>query len=214
MGAVAPPGGSSATEASDTSGDDTRRRRWALLLIAVAFLLVVLGTVGVLYEGDLVLLNRLAHPFLFGCLAAAAFGVGARQLISTHRLRVTVTVATIAVGTAWFCLGLLVVSLFGLPTLPIASVDAPGDRAYQAVVHKHRSWGGDYAVYEVSIRQTRGLLSREWLAGCISNEGNGWPLHRVRWETPSRLWVTVGYDGYGITMAVDPRTGKPKSPAC
>jgi hypothetical protein len=154
----------------------------------------------------------LAHPFLFGCIAAAAFVAGARQLISTYRLRVAITVATIAVGTAWFCLGFVVVSLFGLPTLPVASVDAPGDREYKAVVHKHRSWFG-YAVHEVSIRQTRGLLSREWLAGCISNEGNGWPLDHVRWEAPSRLWVTVGYEGYGITIAVDPRTGKPKSPA-
>ena len=211
MGAVASPGGSSATEESDTLGDDTRRRRWGPLLIAVAFLLVFLGSVGVLYDGNLIWLNRLAHPFLFGCIAAAAFGVGARQLISTHRLRVAITVATIAVGGAWFCLGFLAVLLFGVSILPAASVDAPADREYKAVVHKERSWMG-YALYDVSIRQTRGLLSRQWPAGCISNEGNGWPLHQVRWETPSRLRVTVGWEGYGITIAVDPRTGKPKSP--
>jgi len=212
MSAEAPPGGAPVTGEGDTPGDEARRRRWARVLIAVACLLVLLGSVGVLYDGTLVWLNRLAHPFLFGCVAAAAFGVGACRLISTHALRVMVAVVTIAVGGAWFVIGFLWVSIAGMSLFPAATADAPGDREYKAVVHKGPAFLGE-SDYAVSIRQTRGLLSREWPVGCISDAGQpDMSIYEVRWETPSRLRVALGWEGYGITITVDPRTGKPESP--
>jgi hypothetical protein len=96
MSAAAPPDVVSAP-GEDTPGDGTRRERRAVALIGLSFLLVLMGTVGVLYDGSLLWLNRLEHPFLFGCLATAAFGVGIRQLLSTHWLR-TLVAATIIVG--------------------------------------------------------------------------------------------------------------------
>jgi len=60
----------------------------------------------VLYDGNLVWLNRLEHPFLFGCVAAVAFGVGACELIATHWLRVLVAAVTTIVAGAWSTIGL------------------------------------------------------------------------------------------------------------
>jgi hypothetical protein len=214
MSAAGPPGRASATGADATSGEGIKRRRWALLLIAVSLLFVLLGTVGALYQGNLIWLNRLEHPFLFGSVAAAAFGVGACRLIATDWLRVLVGMVTIVVGGGWFFLGVMVFSMSGTYLFPAATADAPDDHEYKAVVHKGESWIGD-TWYSVSIRQTRGLLSREWPAGCISGDGNFGPLsiHQVRWPSPSRVRVTLGSQAYGTTISVDPRTGKPKSPA-
>ncbi len=215
MSAAAPPGAVSAS-GDDTPRDGTRRERHAVALIGSAFLLVLMGTVGVLHDGNLVWLNRLAHPFLFGCLATAAFGVGMCQLLSTHWLRNLVAAASIIVGGGWFLIGLMFVSVAGGRSLiPHATADAPGDHEYKAVVHKEQSWM-DETYYDVSIRQTRGLLSREWPAGCISGEGlygGTLSIHQVHWQSPTRLRVTLGWEGYGITILVDPRTGRPKPPA-
>ncbi len=213
MSAAAPPGAVSAS-GDDTPRDGTRRERRAVALIGLAFLLVLMGTVGVLYDGNLVWLNRLAHPFLFGCIATAAFGVGIRELLATHWLRVLVAAASIIVGGGWFLIGLMWVSVAGGRSfIPDATADAPGDHEYKAVVHEGHSWLGE-TYYGVSIRQTRGLLSREWPAGCIRNDPSGHTtLHRVRWISPSRLRVTVGWEGFGTTIPVDPRTGRPKPSA-
>jgi len=205
----APPGGASAPSNADTSGDEMRRPRRASALVAAAFMLVGLGTVGVLYDGTLVWLNRLEHPFLFGCVAAGAFGVGVCQLLPTGWLRVLVAVACIAVAGAWGLLGIFVVSVFGMSILPVAAADAPGDREYKAVVHEQPDWID--TVWYVSIRQTRGPLSREWPAGCISNDPTADPsIEHVTWQSPRRLLVTTR--NAGITIFVDPRTGKPESP--
>jgi hypothetical protein len=119
--------------------DGTRRERRAVALIGLSFLLVLMGTVGVLYDGNLLWLNRLEHPFLFGCLATAAFGVGMRQLLSTHQLRTLVATATIIVGGGWFLIGLMwAVVAGGTSLIPSATVDAPGDHEYKAVVHQGR----------------------------------------------------------------------------
>jgi hypothetical protein len=215
MSAAAPPGAVSSPE-DDTPSDETKRERHAVALIGLAFLLVLMGTIGVLYDGNLLWLNRLAHPFLFGCLATAAFGAGLCQLLSTPWLRNLVTTAGIIVFGGWFLIGLMLVSVDGGRSLiPAATADAPGDHEYKAVVHKEQSWIGE-PYYDVSIRQTRGLLSREWPAGCISGEslyGGTLAIHQVRWQSPTRLRVTLGWEGYGITIRVDPRTGKPKPPA-
>jgi hypothetical protein len=64
------------------------------------------------------------------------FGIGACHLICTHWLKVLVAVASIAVAGGWGLLGIMVVSLFRMSILPVASADAPDDRDYQAVVHE------------------------------------------------------------------------------
>ena len=212
MSAAAPPSGVSAT-GDDPHSDDTRRRRWPLVLIALAFGLVLLGSVGVLYDGNLVWLNRLEHPFLFGCVAAVAFGVGVCELIATHWLRVLVAAVTTMVAGAWLLIGLTWVSITGASLLPAATASAPGDHEYKAVVYKGQDVLGE-TWYGVSIQQTHGLLSREWLAGCLSNgESRPASLYQVRWQSPSRLRVTLDWAyGSSITVSVDPRTGQPESP--
>jgi hypothetical protein len=213
MSAAAPPDTVSAP-GDDSPRDGTRQERRAVALIGLSFLLVLLGTVGVLYDGSLLWLNRLEHPFLFGCLATAAFGVGMCQLLSTHWLRTLVATASIIVGGGWFLIGLMWGAVAGGTSfIPSATVDAPGDHEYKAVVHMGKSWMSE-TYYNVSIRQTRGLLSHQWPAGCIRSDDDGSaPLHQVRWQSPSRLWVTLGPEGDGITILVDPRTGRPQPPA-
>jgi hypothetical protein len=127
--------------------------------------------------------------------------------------RTLVAAGSVIVGGWWFLTGAPWAMATSTSLIPVATTDAPGDRKYKAVVHQGRGWFGE-TLYYVSIRQTRGLLSRQWPASCITNDGtDGASLHQVRWQSPTRLGVTVGWEGYGITIPVDPRTGKPKPPA-
>jgi hypothetical protein len=189
--------------ASWVRGIPPKRRGTAL--IVGSLLLVIMGTVGVLYDGNLVWINRLQHPFIFGCIAAAAFGAGLVAFIPWRGLRVLIGVASGVVVVGWFMLGLLWLMMGGT-VWPVASVDAPGDREYQAVVYEQAVVIDK--LWTVSIQQTRGLLSREWPAGCINSDVNdSSSIEDVRWQGPRRLLVTT--DHSGILITVDPRTGEP-----
>jgi hypothetical protein len=208
-------GGQRASTASDATfvdavenwvrGVPPRRRGFAF--IATSTLLVTLGTIGVLYDGNLVWINRLEHPFVFGCIAAAAFGAGVVEFLPWQWLRFLIVLGSGLVVLGWFVIGVFWVSLAG--TWQVAGADAPGDREYEAVVREGNDWID--TVWYVHIRQTRGLLSREWLAGCISSDAtSGTSIRQVTWQGSSRLFVSTA--GAGITIDVDPRTGKPEPP--
>jgi hypothetical protein len=172
-------------------------------LILVAGLLVSLGTIGVLYEGNLVWVNRLEHPFILGCLAAGAFGVGVCQFITKKWLRILIGVLGWSVAVGWFFLGLMWFSLAG--TWPIDRANAPTD-AYGAVVVEGDDWIDTN--WYVWIQQHRGLLSRQWLAGCFSNDYTADYTHVV-WESPTLLAVFTHSER--MEIRVDPQTGKPTS---
>lgn len=111
--------------------------RRGLLLIVLAELLVLMGTIGLLYEGNLVWVNRLEHPFVLGCIAAGVFGVGVLQFITKRWQRLLVGFISGCVVVGWFLIGLFWLMLVG--TWPVGHADAPGD-AYQAVVVEGNDW--------------------------------------------------------------------------
>jgi hypothetical protein len=167
-----------------------------------------LGTVGVLYAGSLVWLNWLENPVIFA-VAAGSFGIGACQFISTTWLRVLVGLAGTAVAVACVLIGAVWMAIVGPPMFAVASGVAPGDSDYKAIVIERPDFMD--TVWYVSIRQTRGLLSREWPAGCISNDPTSDPsIEQVIWQSPRRLLVSTG--NADVVIHVNPRTGKPESP--
>jgi hypothetical protein len=184
------------------------RKRRGFLLIATSALLVALGTIGVLYDGNLVWVHRLEHPFVFGCIAAAAFGVGVVEFIPWQWLRILIGLGSGLVSVGWLMIGGFFLMMGG-GMWPVASADAPGDGEYQAVVREQDQWID--TLWTVYIQQTRGPLSREWRAGCISSDlsGDG-SITAVQWRGPRNLVVFTAHSSIGIS--VDPRTGRPQSP--
>lgn len=181
-------------------------KRRGLALMATSLLLVALGTIGVLYDGNLVWINRHEHPFILGCIAAVMFGAGLVQYIPWRWLRVLTGLTSGLVALAWLMVGGLLF-LWGAVSWPVASADAPGDHDYQAVVYEQPDVID--TLWTVSIQQTRGLLSRQWLAGCISNDATAdSAIENVVWQSPNHLLVTTA--NAGIDIYVDPRTGKPE----
>lgn len=181
-------------------------KRRGLALIATSVLLVALGTIGVLYDGNLVWINRLEHPFIFGCIAAAAFGAGVVEFLPWRWLRFLTGLVSGLVVLGWAMIASIVYAWGGI-SWPVASADAPGDADYQAVVYEQPDWID--TLWTVSIQQTRGPLSREWRAGCISNDATADPaIEHVIWQSPSHLLVTTA--NAGIDIYVDPATGKPQ----
>jgi hypothetical protein len=188
----------------------TRTRR-GVALIGLAWTLVLLGSIGVLYTGNLVWINSLEHPFVFGCLAAGLFAVGIGQLHEEswlHTLTGFLSAgAMIGLMIAWGLIGVFWTHMFGTHT--VASADAPGDSRYRAVVVEQSAVID--TLWTVYVRQTRGPLSREWRAGCISSDPTGTgSIEYVQWRSPRHLVVYT--DNGGISTSVDPRTGKPQSP--
>jgi hypothetical protein len=66
----------------------------------------------VLYEGNLVWINQLEHPFIFGCIAAAAFGAGLLEFVSWQWLRFLIGLASGLVVLGWFIAGLMLTVSF------------------------------------------------------------------------------------------------------
>jgi hypothetical protein len=193
------------------NANESNRTRLGVILIGLAWTLVLLGAIGVLYTGNLVWINNLEHPFIFGCLAAGLLAVGITQLEDEswwHALTGFLSVgAMIGLMVTWGLVGLFWTGLVGAH--PVASADAPGDSGYKAVVVKQ-----DAVIdtrWTVYVQQTRGLLSREWRAGCISSDlaGND-SIEYVQWRSPRNLVVYTPHGG--ISTSVDQRTGKPQSP--
>ncbi len=194
------------TDPGDTKGPNRTRR--GLILIGSGWTLVLLGSIGVLYGGNLVWINNLEHPFVFGCLAAGLLAVGIGQLEEEswfHALTGFLS-AGVMLGLmfVWGLIGVFWMSIVG--THQVASADAPGDSDYRAVVIEQVDVID--ALWTVYVQQTRGPLSREWWAGCISSDVNdSSSIEDVRWQGPRQLLVTT--DHSGILITVDPRTGEP-----
>lgn len=66
-------------------------------------------------------------------------------------------------------------------------------------------------LWTVYVRQTRGVLSREWRAGCVSSDATGdGSIEAVQWQSPRHLVAFTANSS--ISVSIDPRTGKPHSP--
>ncbi len=195
-------GGSASLVEREPAGNRNPRR--ALILIAISVLLVLLGIVGVFYDGSYFWVDRLfQHPFLFGCVAAYLCGVGLVQLLNKRWLKILVGLVSLTVVGAWLFVGIFWVAMVGTHT--VETEDAPGDD-YEAVVTKGADWID--TVWYVSIRQNNGLLSREWQVGCLSDDLGADTFKGLAWDGPNRLLVTTL--GQTITVPIDPRTGKPQ----
>ena len=183
-------------------------KRRGVALLTTALLLVMMGTIGVLYDGNLVWINRLEHPFIFGSIAAAAFGAGLVAFIPWRWLRALTGLASGLVALGWLMIGVLLIP-WGVGSWPIASADAPGESDYQAVVREQHDWIDTF--WYVYIQQTRGPLSRQWRAGCISNDATAdGSIEAVQWRSARQLVVFTANSS--IFISVDPRTGRPRSP--
>lgn len=194
------------TDLQGSSGSETSRtrQRRGFVLIGIAGLPVLLGSIGVLYTGSLVLLNNLEHPFVFGCLAAAIFGVGFSQLDDKPWLTTLIAVLSLVVAVGWAMLGVMWTAI--VDTDQVDSAEAPGGHDYEAVVHE----GADVidTAWWVSVKQHRGLASREWeVDGCISDDfGNTY--EDVSWRHGRLIFHTTARD---FAIRVDPQSGKPQS---
>jgi hypothetical protein len=188
-----------------------KRNRRGMVLVVLGWTLVLLGSIGVLYTGNLVWLNNLEHPFIFGCVAAGLFAVGIDHLEDESWMHMLTgflsVVAMTGLAMAWGLIGLLWTAMVG--THQVASADAPGDSDYQAVVIEQNDVID--TLWTVYVSQTRGPLSREWRAGCISSDSTGdSAIEYVQWQSPRHLVVYTANSS--IFVSVDPRTGRPQSP--
>jgi hypothetical protein len=177
-----------------------QRRRRGLWLLAASLLLAGLGAVGAAGLVHLVLLRGLLdHPLLLGSAAVCLFGVALCHFTTRGWLRFLLGLAA-ACLTAGLALGGFLSAGSAAVT---ATAAAPGNSDVRAIVEVNDGVSDIDQVWTVSVRQDRGLLSREWEVGrtCYSSPS-------VRWEGSSRLVVEIGSSSTFI--AVDPDTGQPE----
>lgn len=116
-------------------------------------------------------------------------------------------VICVCVAVLWGFVGLYFLG----PLLPneVGRVPAPPGTDYEAVLVEGADWID--TVWYVSIRQTRGLLSREWELGCITDDDPAHAFKSLTWDGRRTLVVTTQSESARIT--VNPRTGHPTSTA-
>lgn len=181
------------------AGRAARRRRRGLWLLAASLLLMALAAIGDAGLVHLLLVRRvLEHTLVLGVAAVCLFGAALCHFTTRGWLRFLVGFATACIACAGLALGWY---LSGGGDVVTSTAAAPGMSNVRAVVEVND--GVIDQIWTVSVRQDRGLLSREWEVGrtCYTSP-------RVRWEGSSRLIVETS-DSSAV-IAVDPDTGKPE----
>jgi hypothetical protein len=182
-----------------------------VVLFASSLVLVAAGVLGVFNPGHFVWVERLLdHPFVFGVVAALSLARACWMLIPWPWVEVPLVVAAGVVALLWGLLGVVFFSVFDEPE--VLSLPAPegAGASYELVVRQ-----GDDDIIDVgwmlTIRQTDGLLAREWDLGCMTNDAGWKPAHKIRWLDRGHLVVQSDVGG-AFNVDVDPESGEPVSP--
>ncbi|MDQ2758638.1 MAG: hypothetical protein M3Y71_19110 [Actinomycetota bacterium] len=69
-------------------------------------------------------------------------------------------------------------------------------------------WAVIDPVWDVSVRQSPGLVARSWPVGCFNGDDRNNGLESIRWISPTRLEATAG-SGLTYVVTVDPRDSRP-----
>jgi hypothetical protein len=155
---------------------------------AASLLLVTMGTIGVLYGGNLVWINRLEHPFILRCIAATAAGAGLVTLILWRWLRLLIGLASAFMVMGWFVMGVLWFLLGGV-SWQVAGADAPGDSEYEPVVREQ--YDAIDMLWTVYVRQTPGLFSRDGgQAASAATQLETGPSNTSTGEAPGTCWCS------------------------
>lgn len=200
-----------AREKSAASAPHVRVRpaRPSLLLVGAVVLLVA-ASLGTVNPGGYVWVERLLHhPFLFGVAVCALLigAIGGR--VQAGRPRAVMTI--VAAGLSVPLLGVLMVALdlVSLRLLDeVRRVTAPHSAPYTAVV-SHGSRAMD-PVWVVSIRQSRGVLSRAWPAACLNGYAADDGYQGMTWVRPTQLSIRT-VDGRQLSVRVDQNSGQPRN---
>jgi hypothetical protein len=195
---------------SDVLGPDkgaTAGRRLSVRVrVAAGTALLVAATVGVLVGERYVWADRLLnHPFGFGVLAWVLLSA-----VLIGRLRPGLVQAVLFTGA--LCGGLVLAGAGVLSSgvgLPSAGEEAAAPGASWFAVAAPYTKVIDPA-HALTIRQSRGLLSKQWPAGCLNGDAPGDGYASMGWVSDRELHVRTA-DGRVLSVRVDPGTGQPQN---
>jgi hypothetical protein len=174
----------------------------AVSLMVPALVLVAVGLIGHHNPYHLVMATRwLDHVFVYGVVAALMFGLGLTILLPRVP-RVLIATLVVLVALPWAALGALE-SEFSPEDLAIARAPVGLGSDYEAVARAVSSGVIDPA-WTISVRQTGGLLAREWQACYIEENPQ---FASLRWESRTRLVVTTSQGD--VSIRVRARDGHP-----
>jgi hypothetical protein len=165
---------------SDTPPRPPRTRQLGFVqlgfvLLGGAVLLGVLGLVGWRGADRYVVIDRfLGQPFALFLLATPVLAAGVVCLLRPLWLSLVIAISGLGVGCWFFALGLL----FTSGAHERQEVRAP-DGGYEAVLGDEPAFVDP--VFSVRVRQTHGLLARQWTIGC------GEFVNGLRWEGQDTL---------------------------
>jgi hypothetical protein len=180
------------------------------LLLASSFVLLIAAWLGATNPGGYVWVERLLHhSFLFGVavLTLLSAAIGSRFRPSFRRTAVLLVVVVPLVAHLGWPLVFLQLQSLGLKEL--RQIPAPGDAPYTAVVSEGTAVIDP--VWVVSIRQSRGILSREWQVGCLDGDAPQDGYKGMIWLSPTELSIRTE-DGRQLSVQVDDDSGQPRNP--
>lgn len=179
------------------------RSRAQGLAFLVVLSLVLLLAVRRSESGSLALFREVRqYSWFAAAVVLTMWTVAGARLLKRRWLRLlTATVGAVAV---------LAVSAIGLlhfwlePVRGAAKVAAPSER--YSVVVEEGAWGID-TVWRVSVRQSRGLLSREWDVGCLNGDYPPHSFRAARWQYDETVVLITA--GRRALVRVDTESGRP-----
>jgi hypothetical protein len=110
----------------------------------------------------------------------------------------------VAVAIAWALLGTAFAWSLG-PNIVVAEEESPNGR-YAVVVEEQD--GPLETYWHVSIRQTSGVLAREWNLGCLDGDNPAVSFRRAKWASSGRLRLKLLE--HEVEVPVETNTGEPR----
>lgn len=173
--------------------------------MGLSLCLVGLGVFGYYNPSHLMLVDRLLdHVFVFGVAAVLIAAWGLTRALRRQWLSSVVWLVALVVAMMWVVVGAFT-SALSSPG-PIVAVAAP-HADYQVTV-RATSDGVIDPAWAFSIRQTNGVLAKEWEIGCISGDNPNYSFEGVHWVDANTLIVSLFQEE--VIVKVESNSGEPE----
>lgn len=177
-------------------------------LALVAVVLLLAAGIGYFFAADYVWADRLFGHYV--ALGGGAWLLGGLSVVRAARPHTRIAIALtmlFVTSSALLLIGGASFAVLDSGREVVGVAPSPDGRATAVITAE--PWAID-TVYRVTIRENRGLLARQWYAGCLNGDDPADAYDSMRWTGPTTLALRTG-DGRELQLRTDRGTSRPQN---
>ena len=174
----------------------------------MAVVLLLAAGIGYFFAADYVWADRLFGHYV--ALGGGAWLLGGLSVVRAARPHTRIAIALtmlFVTSSALLLIGGASFAVLDSGREVVGVAPSPDGRATAVITAE--PWAID-TVYRVTIRENRGLLARQWYAGCLNGDDPADAYDSMRWTGPTTLALRTG-DGRELQLRTDRGTSRPQN---